>query len=246
MLIHHNTIGELIADTVQKLHSATTEGVGDLSKQALSDVGRFFALDSALLWYHNHTVGPNKLIAQWPARKYASALAPAFREDIDQPTSLTLTAQSDEFHARIAPGASIPEVISIAVAPLVPPDGGTVGTLELIRYGPYEWRANELDALKAIASIFAHVKIRTDHELEMTRLSEQDSLTGLWNRRKLIQHLEFRLSRSPSEPVAIFYISPDRLRTVNAVLGRAAGDQLVTQLSNELLANIGDSGFISL
>ncbi|MUM03290.1 hypothetical protein B5P44_00435 [Mycobacterium sp. CBMA 213] len=96
-----------------------------------------------------------------------------------------------------------------------------------------------------LAAVFAHAKLRTDREREMKRLSEQDSLTGLWNRRKLIQHLELRLSHGALDPVAILYISPDRLRTVNAVLGHAAGDQLMTHLSNQVRAQMGDSAFIA-
>ncbi|BBX87999.1 putative bifunctional diguanylate cyclase/phosphodiesterase [Mycolicibacterium aubagnense] len=247
MFSHHNTLGELIADTAQKLLSVATDGVDDLSKEVLADIGRFFALDAVFLWHNTHNLGATELIAQWPARKCVSDSDPAFAlaDDLDKPAALRLNAQSKEFRARITPGTSAPDILSIAVAPLIPPGGDAVGNLELVRYGYHDWPANDLDALTLLAAVFANVKLRTDREREMKRLSEQDSLTGLWNRRKLIQLLEFRLSHGASDPVAILYVSPDRLRTVNAVLGHAAGDQLMTHLSNQVQAQMGDSGFIA-
>lgn len=254
---HHSTIGALIADTAQKLQFVPADAVDEAYREVLADIGSFFALDAAFIWHNDHATGVAKLLAKWPAPKCAAGPDPirtatgngipgaASAEDPGEPTVVTLTAQSEEFKARTTPHSSAPDIISIAAVPLIAPTGDPSGTLELVRYYRHEWPAADLIGLKTIASVVAHVKVHTDYELEMKRLAEQDSLTGLWNRRKLLQHLERRLSTGAPGPVAVLYISPDRLRTVKSVLGHEAADQLMTHFCDHLQAHLGAGAFIA-
>jgi len=255
---HHSTLGALIADTAQQLNSVTPESGDEVYASVLADISRFFALDAAILWHNDHHTGATRLISQWPGPKYIPGPDPIGNASADNanpaatsagslggPTLIRLSAQSEGFQARISPHTSAPDIISIAAVPLIAPDGEAAGNLELIRYGHHVWPAAEFIGFTTIGSVFAHMKVRTDYEHELKRLAEQDSLTGLWNRRKLLQHLDLRLSPGTPGPVAVLCISPDRLRTVKSVLGHEAADQFMTQFCDQLQAHVGDRGFIA-
>ena len=56
----------------------------------------------------------------------------------------------------------------------------------------------ELNALQAIATLFAQVQARIVAEEQLQYLAEHDDLTGLLNRRALIAHLDDRLADGPA------------------------------------------------
>ena len=57
-----------------------------------------------------------------------------------------------------------------------------------------QWAQDELNALEAIASLFAQVQARVLAEDQLRYLAEHDDLTGLHNRRALVAHLDARLA----------------------------------------------------
>ena len=69
----------------------------------------------------------------------------------------------------------------------------TAGTLGFVKIGDREWLPEELNALKAIASLFAQLQARIVAENRLLYLAEHDDLTDLLNRRALIAHLDERL-----------------------------------------------------
>ena len=84
--------------------------------------------------------------------------------------------------------------VSLACIPLLSGDV-TTGTLGLGKVGDREWLPEELNALKAIATLFAQLQARIVAEERVRYLAEHDDLTGLLNRRALIAHLGERLAR---------------------------------------------------
>ncbi len=68
-------------------------------------------------------------------------------------------------------------------------------------------------------------------------LAWHDALTGLPNRRLLEDRVRKELERAKrfGEPSALFYIDLDRLKTINDTLGHHAGDDLICQISEQLL-----------
>ena len=81
---------------------------------------------------------------------------------------------------------------SMASVPLVSGDV-TTGALGFIKFGIKDWSPEELNALKAIASLFAQAQARVVAEDQLRYLAEHDDLTGLNNRRALLAHLDDRL-----------------------------------------------------
>jgi len=88
---------------------------------------------------------------------------------------------------------------------------------------------------------------RLEHSLaEVTELKEQlrhqayhDALTGLPNRRHLLEAVEDELQRSAAS-AAVLYLDLDRFKTVNDTWGHGAGDELLTEFSRRLAGAIRD------
>ena len=81
-------------------------------------------------------------------------------------------------------------------------------------------------------------------EIEVARLAEFDSLTGLYNRHKLAQRLENILTayRAAKRSCGLMLLDLDRFQQVNDALGHEAGDELLCQVTQRLQRIIGKSG----
>lgn len=248
-------LNSLVARSAQKLGNALEDETAEVSAQVLADVAQFLSLDVAALRHNDHHKRATVLVAQWPPRgnasdqhnvgycSHADSLFAA-AEHLEGPTVVGLASEADESRARIPDGVDVSN-ISVVIVPLKETRGAVAGTLELIKYGDRQWSAEELQALQTIAYVFAHIKTRADTQAEIKRAAFQDDLTGLWNRRKLLGHLEMRLAAGASGPVAVLFISFDRLNTVSHCLGREAGDQLLVQMANKLQDSVGDAALVA-
>ena len=121
----------------------------------------------------------------------------------------------------------------MAAVPLVSGDV-TTGVLGFVKFGDREWRPEELNALKAIASLFAQVQARVRAEEQLRYLAEHDDLTGLHNRRALLAHLDARLAAGQPGPVSALFFDLDRLKAINDYLGHTAGDWFIRVLAERL------------
>ncbi|MFK3741453.1 diguanylate cyclase domain-containing protein [Massilia sp. TN1-12] len=97
---------------------------------------------------------------------------------------------------------------------------------------------------------------RTDH-LELERLAYYDVLTGLPNRRLLMERLNQALAAAQGRqtPLAVAYVDLDGFKQVNDRLGHAWGDELLVALSarmqacmreDDTLARVGGDEFVIL
>ena len=117
----------------------------------------------------------------------------------------------------------------MACVPLVSGDV-TTGVLGFVKFGDREWTPEELNALKAIASLFAQLQARIVAEDQLRYLAEHDDLTGLHNRRALLAHLDARLAAGQPGPVSALFFDLDRLKAINDYLGHTAGDWFIRVL----------------
>jgi diguanylate cyclase (GGDEF)-like protein len=108
-----------------------------------------------------------------------------------------------------------------------------------------EWLPEELNALQAIASLFAQVQARVVAEERLQYLAEHDDLTGLLNRRAVIAHLDDRLAAGQPGPVALVFLNLDRLKAVNDHLGHKAGDRFIEAFAQLLLQACDASSVIA-
>ena len=86
-------------------------------------------------------------------------------------------------------------------------------------------------------------------------LSQHDALTGLPNRTRLQEFLDGKLKASPTveQPLVMLSLDLDRFKPVNDLLGHAAGDLVLNQVSNrlaecirhgDLVARVGGDEFV--
>jgi diguanylate cyclase (GGDEF)-like protein len=77
------------------------------------------------------------------------------------------------------------------------------------------------------------------HSLQATlkEQAERDPLTGLYNRRTLMETLEtdFNLARSTSQPVSLVMIDIDHFKRINDSFGHRAGDHVLQRIAEMLL-----------
>jgi diguanylate cyclase (GGDEF)-like protein len=84
-------------------------------------------------------------------------------------------------------------------------------------------------------------EITTRHLQEMHHIAFHDALTGLPNRRMLLEELGGMLARCRADPDAgygLMFLDFDRFKVVNDTLGHAAGDTFLVQVSQRLLGQV--------
>ena len=113
---------------------------------------------------------------------------------------------------------------------------------------------NEVEHHVAVFSDISHIKA---HQAELDRLAYFDPLTGIPNRRMLIDRLSQSVERSRrgGHALAVCYLDLDDFKPVNDRLGHAMGDQLLISMTQRLqqvlrahdtLARLGGDEFVLL
>ncbi len=237
-----------------RLMAANAATSAIVSQEVLGVLVEYFDVDVSFLRYNDHSIRASILIAEWPARPdvpdpdplkivYYKDADPVFAvaEHIKVPT--VFRPDNPDYQKRIEEGRNMPQT-SMAAAPLVSGDV-TTGVLGFVKAGDREWKPEEINALEAIASLFAQVQARVQAEDRLRYLAERDDLTGLFNRRALIDHLDASLAAGRPGPVSVLYLDLDRLKTINDYLGHNAGDSFIRVLAERLQRATGDESVIA-
>lgn len=230
------TLDYLVTAAAAELMAATAADAAAISQRVLGDLVRELAVDFSFLRHNDHTIHATVLVAEWPPRN----------ADPD-PIGVVYFADADSVFAQ-AEHLKVPEVVrpepanadyqrnidegtgwgavSLAAVPLLSGDV-TTGTLAFGKVGDREWLPEELNALQAIAALFAQLQARVVAQQQIHYLAEHDELTGLLNRRALIAHLDDRLAPGRPGPVAVVFLALDRFKVINDRLGQDAGDRFI-------------------
>lgn len=225
-----------------------------VSQEVLAVLVKYFDVDFSFLRYNDHTIRASILIAEWPLRPdvpdpdplrvvYYKDADPVFALAEHVKTPMVFRPENVDYQKRIEQGRNIPQT-SMATAPLKSGDV-TTGVLGFVKVGDREWSPAELNALEAIASLFAQVQARVQAEERLRYLADHDDLTGLQNRRALMDHLEARLAAGRPGPVAALYLDLDRLKTINDYLGHNVGDWFIRVIAERLQNATEDAGLIA-
>jgi diguanylate cyclase len=108
----------------------------------------------------------------------------------------------------------------------------------LVTIAPDEYLTSRIVRLGAIAVLGATVLLwlRTAREghlvASMRRQAHTDELTGLMNRRSMLEHLQARIATG--QPLALLLIDLDRFKEVNDSMGHAMGDELLRRIRPRL------------
>ncbi|MFC3775752.1 putative bifunctional diguanylate cyclase/phosphodiesterase [Mycolicibacterium holsaticum] len=217
----------------------------EVSQRVLADLVEYFGVDVSFLRRNDHEIRASVLVAEWPVRPgipdpdplavvYFNDADPVFAlaEHQKEPIVFRPEPATDEYQHTINEGRQVPAT-SMACVPLLSGDI-TSGVLGFVKFGDRDWTPAELNALKAIASLFAQVQARIDAEDQLRYLAEHDDLTGLFNRRALLTRLDARLQAGQPGPVAVLFFDLDRLKAINDYLGHTAGDWFIRTLAERL------------
>ncbi len=245
----------LVTSVATDLMAVTAATSVEVSERVLGDLVSYFGVDGSFLRHNDHRIHASELVAEWPPREAAAGTDPlkvvyfsdadsafAQTESLREPVILRLDPSDSSGRSRAA---------TVAEVPLRSGDV-TTGVLGFVKFGERVWQRNEINALTAIASLFAQVQARTAAEERLRYLADHDDLTGLHNRRSLLGHLADRLAQGRAGPVAVLFFDVDRLKAVNDYLGHIAGDWFIRILAERLqqgdeekfIARLGGDEFV--
>ncbi len=117
-----------------------------------------------------------------------------------------------------------------------------------LEWEPFKNSKSDIAAIVFITDL----SIEKSKENEIIYLSYHDQLTGLFNRRYLIEALE-RMNNLHNMPIAVIMADMDGLKMMNDVFGHAVGDIYLQELSNilkvslrsdDIAARIGGDEFV--
>ncbi|MCV7415748.1 EAL domain-containing protein [Mycolicibacterium litorale] len=224
----------LVTSVATDLMAVTAATSAQVSERVLGDLVTYFDVDVSFLRHHDHRIHASELVAEWPPRPDSAG---------PDPLKIVYFADSDSVFAETerlceptilrSEAVARPGSATVAEVPLRSGDV-TTGVLGFVKFGEREWLGKELNALKAIASLFAQVQARIAAEERLRYLADHDDLTGLYNRRALLGHLDSRLAAGRPGPVAVLFFDLDRLKAINDYLGHVAGDWFIRILAERL------------
>jgi diguanylate cyclase (GGDEF)-like protein len=239
-------LDDLVTAAAAKLMAATAVDHAAISEQVVEDLVTHFGVDFGFLRHNDHTIHATVLIALWPTRVFVPEPDPigvvyfadadsifALAENQKEPFVLRPGPANAEYQRNIEAGTGIPNS-TIACVPLLSGDI-TAGILGFVKVGDREWLPEEINALKAISSLFAQLQARVVAEERVLYLAEHDDLTNLLNRRALIAHLDERLDHGQPGPVSALLLDLDRLKVINDHLGHLTGDRFIKAFVEVLL-----------
>ena len=245
----------VVTAVATQLMAADTATAAELSQRILRDLVAVFDVDASFLRYNDHDARVTKLVAEWPTRHDVPDPDPlgdvafenadpvfAILEHLAEPIVIRPDPITDEYGDRVERAKGVP-VISITAAPLLA-HGVTTGALGFIKFDDREWTADELNAVQAIASMFAQLQGRLIAEERLRFLADHDDLTNLYNRRALIAHLDGRLQGGRPGPVSVLLLDLDRLKTLNDYLGHGSGDEFIQVVAERLRESLGASSIV--
>jgi diguanylate cyclase (GGDEF)-like protein len=112
-----------------------------------------------------------------------------------------------------------------------------------VRFKPAEHReiSEIVEALETTASALG------ERDARLLRLANHDGLTGLFNRRRLVEELKKEIDNvaANDSSSAMLFIDLDQFKYVNDTCGHPAGDRLIRKVADQLKRTVGEKGIVA-
>lgn len=109
-------------------------------------------------------------------------------------------------------------------------------------------QVQQMQELKKMNSALqAEIIERRQAEERAHGLATRDPLTGLLNRRSLLEHLEHSIARAGRHKngLAVLFLDMDRFKTINDTLGHDVGDELLIQVAERISSAVRESDVVA-
>jgi diguanylate cyclase (GGDEF)-like protein len=249
-LLHQQRLDELVSKVAERLMSASSNNRQEVLDWTTKELCEFLATDVAFIRRNDHVRELSIMEAEWPVRENVPVPDPlgevrfdsdpifAAMRDLRGPY-LPGVDDPEEYLANIDASTGVDDVYGAAV-PLLMHDK-TWGILGFLHFTKHTWVQAEINALQAVASLLVQLQARIDAEEQTIFNANHDDLTGLPNRRALIQELVHRLESG--RDTAVMIIDLDRFKVMNDFLGHASGDRLLVTIADRLRTSIRANDF---
>lgn len=112
-----------------------------------------------------------------------------------------------------------------------------------VEFKPAEHReiSEIVEALETTASALG------ERDARLLRLANHDGLTGLFNRRRLVEELKKEIDNVTVNETssALFFIDLDQFKYVNDTCGHPAGDRLIRKVADQLKRTVAPAGLVA-
>ena len=162
------SLDDLVTGAAAALMAATAVTHVEISQRVLRDLVEHFEVEFGFLRRNDHSIRATVLVTEWPPRENIPDPDPigvvyfaeadsvfALIENNTDPYVLRPDPSNSDYQRSIEEGAGIPQT-SLAAVPLLSGEL-TTGTLGFVKVGDREWLPDELNALQAIATLFAQL-----------------------------------------------------------------------------------------
>jgi diguanylate cyclase (GGDEF)-like protein len=254
--VPRSSLDLVVTSVAAQLMEATASTATEVSQKVLAQLVEQFDVDASFLRHRDEISHASVLVAEWPPRIEVPDSDPTAVAHYTGADPLLTRCEQGRKPIVISPdqprrswwrwrgGPKQPTAPSVAAAPLVSGEV-TTGVLGFVKFGARKWKQAEINALEAVAALFAQLQARITAEEKLRYLAEHDDLTGLYNRRALVAHLSERLAAGKPGPVAVLYLDLDRLKPINDYLGHTAGDWFIRVFAQRIQACAGSQAMIA-
>jgi diguanylate cyclase (GGDEF)-like protein len=254
---HQRRVDDLVSIISERLMSTTAPTLQADLDWTVETLCGFLGADAAFLRRNDHASGMSILMAEYPRRGLPLTqdplgvvpfdADPVFRANRDLKVPLILPPRLDKVYVdRVAEGTDGLDGFSAGEftgggVPLL--HGGiTEGVLGFLYVANPDWSEHEVNALRAVAALLVQLLHRVDAEERLRQSALTDDLTGLPNRRALLEEVRSRKS-SPDRPLALLFVDLDRFKVMNDHLGHGAGDKVLQVIADRIRTSLRPEDF---
>ncbi|HMC38679.1 MAG TPA: diguanylate cyclase, partial [Acidimicrobiales bacterium] len=154
-------------------------------------------------------------------------------DTLSDPLTSAFVDQAREFQLR-----------SVWSFPLKNGAGQVIGTFALYRNIPHTPDDDEIGAVKVAGDLASLAIERKQAEAALALAAQVDPLTGLPNRTRFLEELQYRLT-SGGGRVAVMFVDLDRFKWINDSLGHPTGDRILVEAAHRIRASMSERDFVA-